>query len=74
VSSYPSSMQVSNRCMIMLSDAFRHRRNTPRTRWRRVAPGRSDVRAHAEQCACSRTTGGLTKKDWTAADIEVIDY
>jgi len=34
----------------------------------------ADVRAHAEQSACSRTTGGLTKNDWTAADIEVTDY
>ena len=37
--SYPSSMQVSNRCLIMLSDAFRQRRSTLRTRWRRLAPG-----------------------------------
>jgi hypothetical protein len=40
VCSYPSSMQVSNRCLIMLSDAFRQRRSMPRTRWRRLAPGR----------------------------------
>jgi DDE superfamily endonuclease/Helix-turn-helix of DDE superfamily endonuclease len=39
VCSYPSSMQVSNRCLIMLSDAFRQRRNALRTRWRRLAPG-----------------------------------
>src|SRR5919107_6174735 len=32
-------MQVSNRCLIMLSDAFRQRRSTLRTRWRRLAPG-----------------------------------
>jgi hypothetical protein len=32
-------MQVSNRCLIMLSDAFRPRRSTLRTRWRRLAPG-----------------------------------
>ena len=37
--SYPSSMQVSNRCLIMLSDAFRQRRAALRTRWRRLAPG-----------------------------------
>ncbi len=37
--SYPSSMQVSNRCLIMLSDAFRQHRSTLRTRWRRLAPG-----------------------------------
>jgi len=39
VCSYPSSMTVSNRCLIMLSDAFRQRRNSLRTRWRRLAPG-----------------------------------
>ena len=38
--SYPSSMQVSNRCLIMLSDALRQRRKSLRTRWRRLAPGR----------------------------------
>jgi hypothetical protein len=32
-------MQVSNRCLIMLSDAFRQRRSTLRTRWRRLDPG-----------------------------------
>ena len=37
--SYPSSMTVSNRCLITLSDAFRQRRNSLRTRWRRLAPG-----------------------------------
>jgi hypothetical protein len=39
VCSYPSSMQVSNRCLIMLSDALRQHRSTLRTRWRRLAPG-----------------------------------
>ena len=37
--SYPSSMQVSNRCLIMLSDAVRQHHNTLRTRWRRLGPG-----------------------------------
>ena len=37
--SYPSSMQVSDRCLIVLSDAFRQRPSTLRTRLRRVAPG-----------------------------------
>ncbi len=37
--SYPSSMQVSNRCLIMLSDAVRQHRNALRTRWRRLGPG-----------------------------------
>ena len=37
--SYPSSMTVSNRCLIMLSDAFRQHRSTLRTRWRRLDPG-----------------------------------
>src|SRR3954451_11215992 len=32
-------MTVSNRCLITLSDAFRQRRNSLRTRWRRLAPG-----------------------------------
>jgi hypothetical protein len=32
-------MTVSNRCLIMLSDAFRQHRSTLRTRWRRLAPG-----------------------------------
>src|SRR3954451_11780915 len=32
-------MQVSNRCLIILSDAFRQRRSALRTRWRRLAPG-----------------------------------
>jgi transposase-like protein len=40
VFSYPSSMQVSNRCLQMLSDALRHRRNLLRTRWRRLTPGK----------------------------------
>ena len=38
--SYPSSMQVSNRGLQMLSDAFRNRRKTLGTRWRRLDPGR----------------------------------
>jgi hypothetical protein len=48
VCSYPSSMQVSNGCLIMLSDASRQRRAALRTRWRRLAPrpgcGRSGAR------------------------------
>src|SRR3954451_16291379 len=32
-------MQVPNRCLMLLSDAFRQRRNSLRTRWRRLAPG-----------------------------------
>jgi hypothetical protein len=32
-------MQVSNRCLIMLSDAFRQHHSTRRTRWRRLDPG-----------------------------------
>jgi hypothetical protein len=31
VCSYPSSMQVSNRCLIVLSDAVRQHRNALRT-------------------------------------------
>jgi hypothetical protein len=29
----------------------------------------ADVRTHAEQSACPRTTGELTRNDWTAADM-----
>ncbi|GAA0589524.1 transposase family protein [Kutzneria viridogrisea] len=38
--SYPSSMQVSSRCLRMLAEALRGRRTTVRTRWRRLEPGR----------------------------------
>ncbi len=37
--SYPSGMTVSNRALIMLADALRHRRTQLRTRWRRLAAG-----------------------------------
>jgi hypothetical protein len=39
VPSYPSGMTVSNRALIMLADALRHRRAQLRTRWRPVDPG-----------------------------------
>ena len=37
--SYPSGMSVSNRALIMLSDALRQRRAELRTRWRRLNVG-----------------------------------
>lgn len=36
---YPSSMQVSNRCLQRLSDALRQRRSIVGSRWRRLSPG-----------------------------------
>ena len=38
--SYPSSMIVSNRALIMLADALRQHRAELKTRWRRLDPGR----------------------------------
>ncbi len=37
--SYPSSMQVSNRALIVLADALRHRRTVLGSRWRRLPAG-----------------------------------
>ncbi|MDT7701966.1 MAG: hypothetical protein QOJ30_4291 [Pseudonocardiales bacterium] len=37
--SYPAGMTVSNRALIMLSDALRHRRTQRGTRWRRLDAG-----------------------------------
>jgi hypothetical protein len=39
VTSYPVGMTVSNRALIMLSDALRHRRTQRGTRWRRLPAG-----------------------------------
>ncbi len=40
MTSYPAGMTVSNRSLIMLADALRHRRTILRTRWRRLPAGR----------------------------------
>jgi len=40
VLSYPSSMQVSNRALMVLADALRHRRTILGSRWRRLSAGR----------------------------------
>ncbi|WP_232663391.1 transposase family protein [Pseudonocardia sp. TRM90224] len=39
MSSYPAGLSVSNRALIMLSDALRHRRGQVGTRWRRLTTG-----------------------------------
>jgi hypothetical protein len=39
VCSHPSSIQVSNCCLIMLFDAVRQHRNTLQTRWRWLRRG-----------------------------------
>lgn len=47
---YPSSMQVSNRCLQRLSDALRQRRSIVGSRWRRLSHNQKQINAaHARQ-------------------------
>jgi hypothetical protein len=43
VTSYPSGMTVSNRALIMVSDALRRTRNQRGTRWRRLSVGQQTL-------------------------------
>ena len=57
--SYPAGMTVSNRALIMLSDALRKNRATLGTRWRRLNPGQQAllVVAHLRKGETSPRSG-----------------